>query len=1583
MRFFNIYLISMFLFFFGGLQAHESLSEILGSPHDPCYPPYSSLFSKISYCHKIISSNTLLQKYIQPFGTLHIFDNSLEFCDDITIFAKISKIYHWVSKISLLHPQRYKDILLEIEKVIGHDQDKKDQKTVSGYLNSLIQALSDSRTDFSTKIPELTGKTTDGIGNRNLIETLNSALYVLSTKDIIQNAQDLEIPNSLMNQLKNISESLENNQVENSLKIWGTIHQTNFDLYSTNFSNFYRILEILKQVSPFLEKEDIIAIYQIIGSFEDSLETRTLFGLLNKINHVCRNHPIDLEEQLAILLGNPQSFEKNNDSFSGILNTLYAPIHQKLLKRLQDPSIFSCKKLYEAIFNHSFFQKNIRNKNLFKKLGSKIENIQSDLQEDNFSPTFSSQEFFISFMNTWEILYKIYSSIQNLNSSFEKLIGNEYIPLESIESQTLSCLIEKLMRSFYLHPLLKKLGSPTSKPSQQGLTLFERAHAFGEQILITPQNSLKSKNNLKKPPYFGNYQLADLDIPDTLYRKIVLLQGALESGYTFINSREAQYFTNYIGSMDDKNTHTLFGMINTLQSSYNSQNISLCQQIILEAKDKIDSILFYIHKYIFPIYFNFIDHELTRTSLSFKKISQESGLNIALEKLNIQSLSQFFENASYTLMPKTVLDLYGFIGTISGRFIQISLLGNVLSLKKNIALQPSFILQYIGKEDDLKNPLYPLEKNTLYGNINGIRAQFENNKICSCFQTSLMLNNLSNEISAFTETLQSLSENIDEILVTNPSSHAVNSSLLFIQKILTQIHEQTNLIYTLKSTSKISQECQAFFINPYLQSLYNIFYHLTERTQKILPPQTFKNSSLKRHPLLIPGEIGEECKLFHQSLERVTNSLLELYETGQQFIKHLLEVKFFPLPSQTPDILSSYQESFKNIQNCCEKIMQYPSLCHHKINKNDPHPLPQISKCIGNFSTLLSSTENFNSLRGSYFSFQLASMTRLIKEIKSLISSIFINKNQNIDEFIRNKHIDPYIQTLLNTWKKFKDIIKNLTKMQPFLSLTENYQASFLEEPLKKITHILYSTLSVLCDFSQSEQHQNTPLPSPYAYEQDHLYRYSEIPINFKQMNEALQDLQSILVNDDKNILTLLCTLKNSSNLSYSPILIDAFLFFQNSFDDLKQNLLSFSFPLHSSYSNIQPPFSDIVLTLSKFTDIFKILAEELKNPRCCSPLLNILFKIKISVKNLTQLFNALIDLLSNTNIHKNIQNLQKQFSDIGLSLCRIAEAINQLSNKIIEISPYLSQKRCYSDELTHETSLILESISDLQNILQQILQQTPQPEIQPESKITASYELNEIANSLEQWDLKIHELVLLIKNQLNSVSFSSSQESNLEICFSQNLQLFNSFIIYNATPDLVLFFSNIASSLHKLSESLSFIVCQGKSICQTYTTHQLIPNLLRIAENITRIENSIQLLTNIFECIKSKNSAIKVTKILKSSSPSWLLGVDHEIFYRHIKNPKLFIKLITNPSSKTFNSSCFPFFEYKGEQVLWDACQTITSKDLAGQKIDDFSPISVIIPLQQMEKNLQEIQEKIQKFSRYFNVKEKLMLPSFQPKPS
>ncbi|MDR1208099.1 MAG: hypothetical protein LBJ89_01975 [Holosporales bacterium] len=1512
-----ISLIVIQLFFSIRTFASTAIIELLGTSHSAIYPNENSIYSKAIYCHNAICHNALLEVNRALFGDFLPSGQYSDVGDEVTVLSKIFKITKLLSSTRQNHMGEEAGVYYALESIFGTAEDLS-PTTISGCLNKMIQDLSEASPDIGNIVLKSIGSTSDGIGTGSLIEMLNLAIYTLSTKPIVEGT------------LAQLANAVEQIPISN-------------ELLTINLNYFKRVAETLTYASLFFDDADILSVKRVIGSQED--DGQTIQGFVNAIIELTSSASPDFDEQLESLL----KVSSYPESLFGCLNTVVSIVNTKLIDLLK------INKLREAITQFFDQQVSSSESELYKKLIIKIDEVATDLYpivkkvgarsleaqapsctkctaqfeyrsdeatnflrlgmqranlttdqaDDRFLSEFDCKSTIIAGMNINKISFDIFNRSNNF-SRFINLIGDSF---PSLDDNTLSSYVAKLVNGFYLHPIRQSVAANV----QSELMLIDKCISTADDSFATLKNS----------PYLGNMSFVEFENPNTLSKKIQLLQSALERGFITTDRSIALRLFNAIGIHSDQQ-NSILNELRKLRIAIQLSNVEnlpasmdLSKQIIERAKTIVDELLVLLHRGVFFDYFRTVEAGLKNASKKHGQLSFDSGLDSVLQKSRFFELAPFFSNYSYTLPPKSIVDFSGIMGTLFGQSSQTSLAGNMLALTTSVRSDLEYVKRCVGKPIDIRESPYIPSPNTLYGNINWMILQLEQNRVCSCLHTGTLLRSLSNDIAIFCNALEYFGNALNVIIANNPTMDSTDCALTFIQNAVNAVYTHINTILSKKSQMFDQSQCQAYRIDEQLQSLRNVVNALTNYIQKLLPEEFPEQE--------IVLSVASNPEYFYESIDDIVQRINVLSSKFSEFTTHLLNVKILPVSSRVPQSIEFIQQLLIHIANTLNDMVGTEALAFH-LNEDKGLALSNLSDSVTEIHESIGALNELSSLCNSHIAFLGNNIYRLITELSGAIATVFNDDQIEIDSFVRNRRLEQYFNVFAQMAKRIARAlpIENHNRRGKIRQV--NDENVYLENALTTITNILFGGIKVFAKLAEELMSKSVTILPKYLMENDVQYRnvFSPCP-SIDELAQSLADY-------------LLPIARHSETLSYSLPIIGALNTFIGCVAEIQSNAAKI----------ISLGDSNLPVSLTSLGNVLNSILDEFQNPRCCAPLLHVISEIKHTMGNATELFLSLIDVIFSPDATAiDPAALSGSFAKMGAGIRLVAENISHLSQRIRTTQTDFAQKLCFSDDIISDVIAVSESMHVMRDSLAEALPYLLNDDNLSEDIKNESDELYEIARMAGCWSQKLHELADNVKNKLMAELYSTDFSSDLSnSSFSQILAIFK------ATPYLAPFFTSIVSSLNKLCDSLN----PGGGICKHFCSHgskNLTPSITLIAQNIGKIVNEIQLLIDMSEPIRAITFA-QATKqvIIQQAHEHCLLGTkkgeDNVVFYQSTEFSNLF--LLRNSENFIFNNAT----------VSFDSDGTISApNELIGQKMSDVMPISLFKIVKQDVDLFQKIKER------------------------
>jgi hypothetical protein len=1271
-----------------------SVPAQLGTPTSDFYPTDQSVYSKASYYHNFISHSELLPQSLQSFGDMRLLSDYKNACDEVTVLSKLSKICKLSEAVTQNHPQKYATILSALYDIIGFEDDIPSACTISGYFNALISTIHNVRPDIDVIALAITGSNRSFSLDQGLLGALNVAIYTLSVKPIVDD---------------------ELLALDYKIRQWVIPPETEA-LVAGNLKYLTHVVDTLKNISPYLESTDLATIRAAIGSASDIGADISLFGCVNQIAELIADAPADLDDQLVDLLGGPPPLNvASASSLYGRLSATLAPVHEKLIYVLKN------NKLQDAITPFFLQYASRTDIDALHSLIERLNDVCTDLcladttadaTDDFFVANFEPASTIATLMNIYKLAFDMFSCGQSY-TPFWNHIGPRF-PL--LGQNTLSSLVAEVVDAFYLYPIRQRLKNEVN---QDVANFWDYIISLGDSF-----------SALKKAPLFGNYQLVDLDHPNTLCVKIALLQGALVGSFSTMNHSTATYIANAIG-LSAVQPDSIWGGMHALLSESEQ---SVMEQSLHSLKEIVDEVLVRIHQDFFSYYFKVIDADLKLASTVYGVLSYQCGLATAVQNLKISELVNFFNDDSYTFLPSAIIDIYGILGTLQGRSSQKRLAGNVLFIASTLIRDKNFLEQHVGKPSDIKASPGSSTFNSLYGNINWLHIQLSQNKICSCVRTGAMLAELAREIDLCASGIDMLGRRIGDVIVQHPTTDFAEQALHGLTNSFSAVKTQLQSIYSLKkelppkegsasegeanegganegsaSEGEVNEgganeggtsegeanegeasapppadvPCLAYKLWPSLQGMYNVFHALINQIQTLLPGEYV---AIREH---LPSETTPEY--FYQSLDTTTSSVQKLVDAAYVLCDSMTHTPFFPVPDNASSCIESITNDVKDMYEIFLDINATGTLANH-ANEDKSDTYENFANSLHQLTEYSLSLGGLEPLYNSQTSFLVSNIARLLSKINAAVDVVFSDEELDVNVFIHNRQIDQYISSfarmgkcivceLVPAMKPMRWLRKK--KRQNTIDMCENART---ENMLKRITHTLYRGATLWQKFAQNVLHQTLLTPQKYAYTSD-----EHRDVLFEPIISAIQGLSSVI--QDK----MVAAVRRSPALSYDPTLVEALRDMAVSVAQIKESAPSTSVyqAALQADAGMEGSFAETFGTLA---GNFALLITELSQARCCWWLDELLQQIKNSWSDSTTLFKKLIGtMLECPLIEQSTQeSLQMHFSNIGAKLCQIAQVVNALSVKIESLHPDLTKTLCMTTEVQPEVNATYEAIDAL-----------------------------------------------------------------------------------------------------------------------------------------------------------------------------------------------------------------------------------------------------------------------------------------------
>lgn len=687
--------------------------DLVGRPAQRAYPAYSSLYAKLAYVEAVLRREEYTSLPWTPtlqawLGTSSPLDDALSWEGGFSAHTLLARIRRGLERLPVLFPQSYEAVLGRVQGLLGAPQDTTAASTAMGYLNEIIALLAKpSREEQEDQLPRLVGTLQDSFGQESFLQSLHRTLFALTLEPLTVTYATPGF--SSISSIWEAFRALETRWQEQNDLSWAFAEETCRPQTLTSLAS--RVSQLFPGFSLVATEEDIESFQTLIGTPLDGQQVSTLWGAIRKIESF--PEPKTSSNRHTLRTGLEQALT--------VLGSLQQKIVESLVDKLtgrspQARALPSCQTLCQKIQQNRSVEAGSPMTQELSRISSGIQDIARGLSDSPRSQTFDPYHCPRAVLHLWSQLHKACESLRT-----RKILRGA--PEQGQDSDTLASLrnaFSYLAQSFYLPAWRQRLGNVTT-PSEK--TLLDRLQQLGRELIQrrqTGQDPAEQEEyaELLQPPYFGHVMLHELDKPETFFRRLILLRSALEASSAGLSASVAGCIDALLGSEEETPTNSLTDLLTLMEEAMKVSDVECLKQLSVWGRRLIDRLLLSLYRTVLPKYLSDIQERLQAW---FKKNPQSSlsGAPLDLTALRFGPLGTALAAPTMALSPKTVAQIYGWIGA-SSDVQPLSLFGLVNGLE-----QGHFSWRLLlGNPDDQYTTDSPTNP-TLYGLEKGLRTQIE------------------------------------------------------------------------------------------------------------------------------------------------------------------------------------------------------------------------------------------------------------------------------------------------------------------------------------------------------------------------------------------------------------------------------------------------------------------------------------------------------------------------------------------------------------------------------------------------------------------------------------------------------------------------------------------------------------------------------------------------------------------------------------------------------------------------------------------------------------------------------------------
>ncbi|GHS91470.1 hypothetical protein AGMMS49949_01920 [Alphaproteobacteria bacterium] len=1342
-----------------------------------------------------------------------------------------------------------------------------------------------------------------------------------------------------------------------------------------------------------------------LGTPNDSSDKKTIWGYTNAIYKELMSFPSTFS-RLKDLVGGTYS-DAGQGNLAEVLNSVLATLSNQtpspegllplLARFVDDPNKNgeTCDELLTHIINNTIYALSNATRLLCEDLKTRIREVARTLAQKTYFG-FDPHAVARAIMNLRKVLYTLKKTPPFSSEKIKTLIGTK---TDSPRQYTLCSIVEELLHEFYVVPLIKHFGRHTDIAETQSLLGQLRSLISNVQ---EKQEENEALAELLQPSLLGTFSEV-LEAPTgSLYQKILLLHQALEAGTPFFSEAQARFMGTLIGEPGVIQPQTLFGEFQEIARNLSlGKEAAFLKEEIFSAKAIVNELLFSLHKNFFQIYFQKTLENLKEVAKKQPEQAQAVGLSEALKNLPFEALSTFFSDPKKTLRSSVVSRLYEAVGV--GRTIQKTLSENI-SVLQDLSQEESLLQEHVGDVTDSRFDEGEFSSNTLRGNIQWIFSQIqeESNVLSYPYEANVLLNQLAREIETLGKGVFALTQSLDVSLQEKPSPENIEKGL---QPILEKIESSPGKVKTLvhflqdKDFSE-GADFQDFFqkIGGFITDTREIFHDLTH----IFPIFGRIEEGLKEiewpHFQEVETESCAVEELRTQSFENLNLVFQFLENSLQGLVKKIATTPFIPHTRALSSFFSQIYPVFSDIiqdlkgQETFEKFGT--AWATEESSAKFIAFLTQLKKFPPLFEAAQVAVEK---RRPSYTIFQIANISRLLVEEKEAFKNAFLRPN--IITFIENHTLDALFESFNETLRTLQTLFpQNLKPGQAPVVVR-------LEIGLEKTIRRLFSNLENFQHFFKDILAEDYALPP--LYKSEAVYEASSLAPLLTQLAENVTQFGPLLAQErEPSLQKFIQEGKTNSCLLHNQVLLEKVWTFQKLWRALQKSLAALPptfFEIASA--DVTTAQGALVQAFTTLKRPLFLMGKSLYQSLECAEKIVLLKKIAQQFGLSTELFPKVLAAIFSAgmqDLRTGPRALEKaRMMELGEKWSSLEDKLSALGKKIRSFLPETSSETCFSGRFLRELEGVFQGLEEL-NAFFSLFTQAPLPEILASPVEDEDEEENleglpiavdkdeifpafqDLARSFAQWSKMLDPYIEAYCAEffkLFQPKTATQFVSPFDLSLQDNVDLGGFFALYDCLFPLAPTVRTLATSLENLEMFLEELNKKNVSLCNVCLRKSPTSHIRVMVHDVQQFLEKYLSLKGFLEPLQAKKAILQSFRSFVVASTPWGIGAsDKDVFCRHSTKPELIIKFVpgkaeaaaassasssaaSNPEDASRSADaetfeCFPYYEYNGEQILWDKNGAITNADLKGLNIKDFKPLSLLSLLKPMEDFAKDIEK-------------------------
>lgn len=1517
-------------------QLGPSLQELWGAAATMFTDSPSHVYPALYQCYNKVALNLYMQKSVQAFGAAQNLAHLEQEQDSISVFAKASRVQGLIGKIYAIFPDPA-PTEQRVRELIGSVADDAAKPTLFGRIANVLAAVYRANGVDESEVETAIGLPTGACGASNVREVLNTILYTLSARSCVEEMDDNV---GMGARLLRVAEALPNlpQLVDTPVgRVFGGPEAVSYLLHNSALSYFFYVRDALRAAAPYLSVAQILTMRAVFGSETDTAGAGSLWGAVKQLEQLAEEGSAD-SETFTSVIGNPGAFQHAGRSLMGQLSALFEVLVGALEWAISGAES-SCSVLLPSL------QKQLRRSydsvlvQRVQQIATQATEIFDQIRARKATFKWDTENLCLAVMRFWHMLHRLDKETFD-KQAVQTRVGQRYC-LTPVS--TLSRVTDDLSRAFYLAEAETLLGSNLTPAPH---ALFSVANAIGAFM----DGASPDWGQLN----YGNYLLSDLEVGRTLYKSLLMVKSSVQSSYAIMTPTLHTALLQALGDPSQSpNAHSLFGYMQSLYQATDANDMEVAQAASAQALALCDNVLTLFYRGAAAAVLSGGQQRLDELISSGRDNRAVTLLCLpsVLRAVALEDLQESISDTSYTLPKQTVLDLLTVIGRLGGNKSQNNFSGNILCLLST-ASGLTIRTRHVGKPTDMRNQIDGASVNTLYGNVNWLRAALHENSLCACPTLADRLIALAETTAHTASTLECFFANLPAVLLQYPSSESTRQAWIcvsdFFNEITSTVQEAQSMLRDAAAREGGGDRamCRADLLVKTAQSIEASVQGLSDRVRSVLPDEVRVAS---QQPLATRQEelSAEACKSFSSAVEAVLQQVQRCADIVEQSDSVLEELPFWNLPSDNARLIAGLQEQLAACKQAVAGLDDLFPLC-----VQPGHVRISLGGVMVSVDTLASAARRYADMDGlccSFSDFLIANAVRLAEKVPEALHSIF--SVDPLDALVRDHSLDGLVVGTGTALGQLAEGASGIVSVCDQLG-SSACRAYTLIQPLRTLTHGVLALVQRHHDFAFARLGFALEPLVAYQLPSGTIFRCATIPAHVQQLATALADICEAFHGTEGSVVA---AVQMAQALSYNPPLIQAVRECAVPLASLHASAerLSASVGQENTVCAACPPLVEPLIALTAHTADLEnglvALEAALQTPRCCADTAEQTEQIVAGLQAVGQQLQdyvaaRVVDLQNNAGAELPAKDFIIKF---GRGIKALAAAVANLEFAVQQRENNLGQKCCWSEEFWPALEGIKEAVTAFQANLPVTLSVAASK--RGDCRWTGHFA--QVAPQVDGWTAAFEDLAKtlepILQHSMDVVPLGvlRSTINRFDALQPTSVQKY-AFRLCDAISFFVPFLEQIATSLERLWRLFARVEHNGGHLCNGCSGSGLVQSVQAIESSVRASVVPVRHMLRMFDVSRGYNVAALDRLGVVEYSAQWASAdANGDVPFRCSKNPRVFISRV-NPSHMPAerDPACFPYFRYQGQQVLWQrGGKIVWPEALCEWNLTDFAPISLL----------------------------------------